>query len=57
MRVTLLSMLAAIIGPVVGIYASLVGQLTFYAASATGGGASVTVFLIGLAILTFLQED
>ena len=55
-RITLVALFAGIIGLVVGIYASHVGQLTFYTASAVGGGACVTAFTLGLIILAFLQE-
>ncbi|MCX5357329.1 hypothetical protein OG864_00850 [Streptomyces sp. NBC_00124] len=56
MRITLVALLAVIAGLVVGIYASLVGQLTLYPTSAVGGGASIAVFMIGMAVLAFLQE-
>ncbi|MBE4740472.1 hypothetical protein [Streptomyces caniscabiei] len=51
--IALISMLAALM---VGIYASRVGDLTFYEASGAGGGAFVIAFTLGMIILGYLRE-
>ncbi|WP_254594720.1 hypothetical protein [Streptomyces sp. 8P21H-1] len=54
--ITLVALFAVVVGLLMGIYASRVGDLTFYSASAAGGGAWFVAFTLGLMILSYLRE-
>ncbi|WP_183154366.1 hypothetical protein [Streptomyces shenzhenensis] len=57
MHVTLLTLIAALVGFAVGVYASHVGDLTFYEASGVGTVGAVTVFTAGMMILDYIREQ
>ncbi|WP_327411380.1 hypothetical protein OG458_42580 (plasmid) [Streptomyces sp. NBC_01281] len=55
MHVTLLGLGAVITAFVAGIFASRVGDLSLYQASAAGAGAAVIVMTLGLAALAYVR--
>ena len=57
MQLTLLLMTAVITGLTTGIFAGLVGDLTFYLAVATGAVVGSATFTLGLKALKYLFRE
>lgn len=55
--VTLVALIAVIIGFIVGIFALAVGHLTPYAASGTGAGAAIATYTIGMGTVKFIRNN